>query len=655
MNDLPSLRPHMTVFIDAPDPPRAKHAGGRPPKEGKAMTRKQRDAKAKTKKNEQRLRCIAVLDMETDPFDHVEKTIVMPFAAALYSDQFETMVFWENDHEKLIDAIVTAIEALPDAYTIYAHNGGKFDYMFLVHKIRGAVSFKGRGIMSCRIGKHELRDSFHIIPERLAAIQKDAFDYSRMSKSKRNAYKDEIIKYLVNDCRYLFDIVKAFISEFGLKLSIGQAAVAELSKHYTVKKFSEGWDEYIRKYYYGGRVECLKGIGKFTGDYKLYDVNSMYPDVMARFRHPIGGFEDYTLRKGAPGNDTVFVDLTCDNRGALIGRTENKETTATLPHGRFYTTIWEYEIACKYNLISNVKINFSIDCKQRSDFSLFVLPQYERRQQLKAELSSLRSQGLDHGQYYYDVKRDDTFRKLIMNNGYGKYGQNPRNFKEHYLTDPDEYPPDDWFASIARHHIKQADSHKVSTWLALLEAARPPEAIILLSPHFEGERYWIWQKPCPRFNFNNVGVAASITGAARAVLLEALQHARDPIYCDTDSIICSHLSGVPIDKTALGAWDIEDEYSCVVIDGKKLYSVEHKTPKKRSAEDLARGLDPAYTVKSKGTAALSWGQMEGMLAGETYAIANRAPTLNRYGEQFYIERKIRATGIMKNARVTKDR
>src|SRR5262249_20298591 len=162
------------------------------------------------------------------------------FTACLYSDEFEPIIFWETDHAKLCRSIVEAIRALPHAFTIYAHNGGRFDFLFLVSHLRGDVRFKGRGIMSARIGKHELRDSFHIIPERLAAWQKDHFDYSRMLKTNRNNWRKEIIDYMVADCRYLLDIVKKFVDDFGFKLSIGQAAMAQLKTFYTVKKLSAG-------------------------------------------------------------------------------------------------------------------------------------------------------------------------------------------------------------------------------------------------------------------------------------------------------------------------------------------------------------------------------------------------------------------------------
>lgn len=576
------------------------------------------------KKKQKRIENIAILDFETDPFDASEELKIAPFLAVLYGQQFEPVVIWEEDEDRFIEKVIAAIEALPEKYTIYAHNGGRFDYLFLIKRLRGVVSFKGRGIMSATVGNHELRDSFHIIPERLANWQKDKFDYSLLKKGTRAGHRKQIIDYCIADCRYLLEIVTQFVEGFGFKLTIGQAAMTELRKFYEVPKLYDGFDNYLRQWFYGGRVECLKGRGDFVGAYKLYDVNSLYPYVMAHFAHPIGSENQYQIRYGEPGPDTVFIELECKNNGALIGKSDDGETTAKIKEGRFRTTIWEYNVAVKYNLISDIQIIICVDCPTRSDFSKFVIPLYENRLHTKSTLDRMKKDGLENTAAFMDIKKDDIFYKLLLNNAYGKFAINPRNFVENYLTDPDELPPVSWFKSL-----KRIESEK--------------ERVLYEHPAFENEQYWIWQKPNPGAHFNNVGVAASITGAARAVLLEALQHAVEPIYCDTDSIICKELPNVPISKTDLGAWDLEDEFTRVIVNGKKLYSTWHSKEKRRSPEQLADGLDPRYTVKSKGTARITWDEMELLLGGKSIKKRNRAPTLTRYSEQYYVTRTIRAT------------
>lgn len=615
-------------------PPDIVHTRNRKPVGDHRTTGAERKRRHREKTTAMRKRCVAVLDTETDPFDHKLKTAVYPFLAVLYSDQFSPIIMWELDHDKLVERIISEIEALPDQYTIYAHNGGKFDFLFLIHKIRGNVKFKGRGIMCARVGAHELRDSFHIIPEKLASYQKDVFDYSKLTKGRRNHFREEIIRYCLNDCKYLFDIVKKFVDGFGLKISIGQAAMSELKTHYEWEHFSSGWDGYVRSWYFGGRVECLKGAGHFKRDYKLIDVNSLYPDVMARYQHPVGGFHDYEITGGPIRENTIFIELWCKNNGAFIGRDENGLLTSRIKAGVFKTTIWEFNVAVKYGLISDINIIQCLDCAKRTDFSKFVLPLYSNRLLTKASLADMKKQGLEGSAKFIDFKKDDIFYKLLLNNAYGKFCQDPRRYREHYITDPGETPDDKW-------------------WKSVYELGYP-ECEQWLQPIFENERYWIWSKPSPSFRYNNVGTGASITGAARATLLEALQHTINPIYCDTDSIICTGWNErqLRIHQTELGAWDLEDEFSEVIISGKKLYSVWHKTPKHRSADDLERGLEPCYTIKSKGTAGMTWAQMLSLLSGETVSLPNKAPTLTKFGRQSYIVREIRRTAPLATLELT---
>lgn len=595
---------------------------GRPPIGDVAMTKRESSKKYRKQDAAKRLQNIAVLDFETDPFDKETRAKIFPFVACLYSDNFEPVLIWEENHGEFIKRVIAAITSLPDRYTIYAHNGGRFDYMFFVSNLRGEVRFKGRAIMSATLGNHELRDSLHIIPEALAAFQKEKFDYEKMKAGKRNNHRQEIIDYLLSDCRYLLDIVKTFVSNFGLKLTIGAAAIASMREHYDVAKFSESWDAVIRNYFFGGRVECLQGRGRFQGNYKLFDVNSMYPYVMANFQHPIGGFYDYAIRYGQPGPDTVFLDVECVNHGALVGKTNEGETTANIPYGVFRTTIWEYGVALKYGLIENVKVKLCIDCKKRSDFSKFVIPKYNQRIATKDILSNLKERGMEHSAAFIDTKRDDMIIKYVLNNGYGVWAINPRNFKQHWLTDPGEMPPPEWFKSI--------------------DALPPQDANEFKLPVFECEQYAVWEKPNPSYHFKNVGVAASITGAARAVLLEALQHAKQPIYCDTDSIICLSLDNVPIDKTALGAWDLEDEFTEVIICGKKLYGCWYLKPRKGTDGQLVTS-----KIRSKGVSDLTWSDIEAIERGDNVISINRAPTMDKFGSQKYLERTVRATASIR--------
>ena len=623
-----SLEPFLTPIICDPSARGTfspNIANRRGPKTGAVpFDAKRHQAALRAERKQSRVSNIAVLDFETDPFDAATDAIIAPFLCVLYSDNFSPIIIWDDNEKTFIEKTIAAIEALPNAYTIYAHNGGKFDYMFLVHKLRGKVSFKGRAIMACTIGNHELRDSYHLIPERLASYKKDEISYDKMKRSVRHKHRQEIIDYCIADCRYLLELVKTFIEQYGFKMSIGGAAIAELKKSYDVKTLKGPTDAFIRGgftrqdgtktngYYFGGRVECLAGLGHFKGKYKLYDVNSMYPFAMANYQHPIGN--EYIIRPGKPNADTVFLELECFNKGALVTRAKNNETEATFGYGKFKTTIWEYETALKYGLIENVKVLLCVDNKERSNFKDFILPLYAKRQLVKAELKRLRTTGDDKTRAYEELKKDDIFLKLILNNSYGKFAENPRKYKDHFISSYGERP-----TSPLRDPEKR--SIDLSTWG--------------LVPQFESQEYCIWQRPSPGMKFRNVGTAASITGAARAILMEAIHNSEGAIYCDTDSLICLSLNA-NLHPTELGAWDLEKELSEVIICGKKLYAYR----------EASTGIEH---VKSKGASGLAFEQMFKLLYGETIKTKNAGATLTRTGKQYYLVRNIKATAKTKSA------
>ena len=58
-------------------------------------------------------------------------------------------------------------------------------------------------------------------------------------------------------------------------------------------------------------------------------------------------------------------------------------------------------------------------------FDKFVLPLYDRRLETKAELGRMKKLGQSDTAEYIEVKKDDIFLKLLLNNGYGKFAQNP--------------------------------------------------------------------------------------------------------------------------------------------------------------------------------------------------------------------------------------
>jgi len=565
-----------TYRVRAPRPPRV-----RPSKNTKRTSERTSD-KSSLMNN------IAVFDTETNPFNSETRERIIPFLGVIYADEFPPIVIWNNDFDAWLIEVADAFASLPVPYTVYAHNGGKFDYHFLLSKLTGKIQFRGSGIMKARLGKHELRDSLHIIPVKLAAISKEEIDYSLFEPHLRDEHRDEIIRYCISDCANLLPVIKAFRAEFGNALTIGGAASTEVARHYDVKTFGEVTDAYFRKFYFGGRVELLAGKGTFKGPYKLYDINSAYPDAMANLLHPISStFTVYNDRAAIRPN-TTFIELTCTNRGALVAfDPETVTLTTRVPHGHFFTTIHEYRTALELGLISDITLHRTIDFHEHSNFADFVLPRYNER----AILKDLLAENPDDK----TLQRKSLFIKLILNNAYGRWAINPRNFKDMELCLPGDAPTQ---SDMTRH---------------------------LINPE-----YTIWARPAIRQRFGNVATAASITGGTRATLMRGIHNAVKPIYCDTDSLICLELNNTELHPSKLGAWSLEAEYDEVHIAAKKTYAAKN-TP------------SGVTKVRAKGTNSLTFEDIAEIVDGKALSKWLNSPTFKADGTQRYIKRTVRAT------------
>jgi len=211
-------------------------------------------------------------------------------------------------------------------YCHYAHFGGKFDFLYLLEVLRNynfdfdIIDVNGR-ILSVKVnfGEYiddneeiayktfiEYRDSFAIIPKSLKSLtssfnvkhQKQIHEFTHDSKEQlceEHKIKNCQLcfdKYLEYDCKGLYECIEYFeniLNSYGgeLKLTIASCGM-DLLKHCYFKKPIWSLDEQteadIRSYYFGGRTEIFIRQIK-DGNY--YDINSLYPYVMANNDIPI--------------------------------------------------------------------------------------------------------------------------------------------------------------------------------------------------------------------------------------------------------------------------------------------------------------------------------------------------------------------------------
>ena len=450
----------------------------------------------------------AVIDAETDPFEFGQ--IPEPFIWGFYDG---TRYLYFNDTIKLVHHI----KKFPGK--IYAHNGGKFDYHFLLPYIeRGQEILIINGRLSkFKIGKATMLDSYNILPVGLAAMQKDKFDYAKMHRDVREKHMTEIKDYLRNDCIYLYDHVKRFIDDYGNALTLASAAMNQWKKISKPPQTTSSYYDMFYPFYYGGRVTPFQG-GAHKGNFEILDINSAYPNAMMDY-HPYGtkyistkNITDSNLRQS-------FLTIKAKSIKALPFRTK---TGIDFPihEGIFHATGHEIISGLETKTLQIEKIINGYTFPDVINFSEYMENFYNLKIIAEREKD----------------KAGRLFAKLFMNSLYGKFAANPRKYTRHIIAEYGDKPPEGFG----------------------------------YGPQFDEIQFFCKPLDKSRWRFYNVATAASITGAVRAFLWESINRCENVLYCDTDSVICEKHSLPLSDK--LGEWKTEAVADEVYIAGKKLYS-----------------------------------------------------------------------------------
>lgn len=456
---------------------------------------------------------VATLDIETDPF--LFGRTPLPFSIGFYDGE-DYVDFWGDD---CVSEMMDYIDTLKMPHRIYVHNGGGFDFWYMQDWITNPLFFINKRIAKCGLmDRHELRDSYRMIPIPLAKYQKEEISYTKFEVDVREKHKKEILRYLFLDCKYLFDLVTSFIDSYGDHLTIGSAAIKQLRAMHPNKHESIHFDALFRGYYMGGRNQCFER-GELHGDFKVYDVNSMYPYVMKEKEHPLGN--QYKLTGKLPDSKFYYANIIAESNGALPIRTK---TGITFPDGRHEFAACSHEINQALDL-GLLKIHKVLNCRV-----------WSATQQFDEFIETFAAKKIEAEQNGDKAGRE--FAKLMSNSSYGKFGQNPDKYRDCEIFDDFDSAHEAGFSIAAPF----------------------------------GDRF-IGQKKCELkpWSFNNVAIAASITSAARAELLKGIACAERPVYCDTDSIICESLN-MDLHETRLGAWKNEGSLDHLFIAGKKMYA-----------------------------------------------------------------------------------
>lgn len=527
---------------------------------------------------------IWAIDSETDPFK--QGRVPRPFIWGAYNG---TEYYEFDDYDPLVD-FLSDRDCL-----VYAHNGGKFDYHYLLQRIPAweEITVIAGRVAKFKIGSAEFRDSYNLLPMPLrAGGAKLEIDYAILEKGVRDLPQNKAIikERLRTDCVYLYEMLEKFIADFGLHLTFPGASMHAWSKLSGIKKpeTTVEFFETFQPYYFGGRVECFKS-GESHDRLKLFDINSAYSFAMLS-KHPWGEnyHESRTLPNSRAAIERSFIDIVCESRGAMPSRDISGGIQFPNDGGTRLHTItgWEYLAALETGSLHGHEIRRVLHFSDAIDFCGYMDNFYQLKVKAK-ETGNV---------FAYECA------KRFLCSLYGKFGSNPGEYLEYCLIPMR-------FLDLA----EQEDGYLFATEIGdgrtnLGLCARP------VAEH--KRRYY------------NVAVAASITGYVRAYLWRAIKAARGVRYCDTDCILAEEFPGIATDPTKLGAWKHEADIAYSAIAGKKLYALQTVEGKWKTA---AKGVQ------------LTHDQIIRITRGETIVNDPLVPTYSLKQGIKFVKRKIRKT------------
>jgi len=499
---------------------------------------------------------IYVADCETDPFKfgRIPKPFIwglMPLNNPGEFEFFDTTEAFVN-HIKLKNII------------IYAHNGGKFDWMFLVNYLNkydeDMIIINGR-LAKAHVGIAELRDSYNLFPLPLSAFQKQEMDYNLHEESERNkpANRRKIINYLKSDLVYLAFMLREFFGNYGVQLTLASTAMKHWKKISGLRLPSSNqlYFNKFKQYYYGGRCECFESGVIRNETINVYDINSAYPYAML-YKHPYS--TDYFERTGKPKElrDSMFCSFEAISDGALPFKTEQGELT--FPNDdikrEYHVTAWELKAALELKAVRKIKWIKYIRFLGCESFRVYVDNFFGLRYAVKKEMRNFK--GNKESDDFLKLKAYDIIYKIMLNSLYGKFGANPENYNKYMIFESEDLPvlmhPEENFNFCGE-----------------------------LGDNILGKR----NLDANEQHFYNVATSASITGFVRAMLFRAIKKCDRVLYCDTDSIMNVGDVSLDIGKN-IGQWKHEGIFDVAGIGGKKLYILKNR--KEGEVKKASKGL-----------------------------------------------------------------
>lgn len=430
-------------------------------------------------------------------------------------------------------------EQILNGYTLYAHNGGKFDVNLLISEVllkkdspyrivgKNSTELNGSWInftirdKDSRKNIIHFKDSMKVLPGSLKTLCEEfdvehkklteTVDHNEITLQNYSTFP-EIKKYLTHDVFGLLEIMDKFSKDVFLAFEVDITKChtgASLSKtvffthYYDIRRapiytLSEDNDRFIRASYFGGRVEAFK-IGPINKCY-YYDFTSLYPYVgclALPYGKPIRiKFDDNCskLDKHFFGFVECYVRTTDSNKVPLHAvKSDNKLIFPVFKNWtkiKIFTEEIRYD-QYEYKFLEGIKFKRYRLCKK------YFMDGFKN----KAKYKKLGK--ITMTQIY----------KIILNSGYGFFGIRTKGRDGVMIMNKTD-----------------------NKWIKYLN-----EGKLISFAEYENCNVARVQKDLDITDFN-VGIAAAISSYARQKTTQLIQDIKNVggnvYYCDTDSVIC---------------------------------------------------------------------------------------------------------------------
>jgi hypothetical protein len=497
---------------------------------------------------------VTALDIETAPNGDI---IAIGFAYTTETGEtiyeaFDTFDLWYASFRQLLIRYKKYRYFYGRISRVYAHNGAGFDYLSLYKElsernlITDAQYFMadsaGLGLSCVLEGvfKVTFSDSYRLMPASLDSLSK-TFGVQHIKQEVPDECKNNYLlfkekypslfwSYLKHDVLGLQEVIYSFwmmvYTKFGnigtLPMTLPSLALRVFSKQLNEPIMTPSNDElktFERRAYNGGLTLCMR-----TGEVEninVYDVNSMYPFVMASEVYPYhySGYWSRTFDADSCGiweceftqSDHSLPPILFDEQKGASYNGTGVYTTNEINYGRSIGITFNISRGYVYRRTSPI-------------FERFITTVYRDRKDA--------------------IKRGDDglafTLKIMMNSLYGKFAQREEGYKIVFATGKEQRE----LLAQGIHYIPLGE------FIAIPEKREVKHAF--------------------------VAIAAMITANARINLhsrmVDAIRRGYELWYCDTDSI---HAKNVTMDESdELGG--VKLEYSDdAVYAGKKLYAFKN--------------------------------------------------------------------------------